>query len=428
MNKWFKIILPNGDIKYVRRINFGHGLVDSFKDGMLEVSNIYYNKRDYEFINYIYYNNEFPILSKWQYMLIYVVKNNNNVEDNINIKLPINTTWLISNGLLKSDLSDMIIIDDNYNIIPWYYNNTITHGDIDISLKINLPYNETKTLYVLFGNNKCKGVFKKHDNNSTVKLPINLYPDSKYKIYTLCNPNVTLDWCVYNSNSYVDVSNINTDDIFVVEQNDAEGTYPSLFDINNITNVKQYQYIKQTLPITNNVVVSIIKPHVNKYYWYFDITNNDTNILNDPIYFEIDSTELLSKGLMTFDSMNNLKIGVIDNDTGEINQFLDYYIEPTTFGTDKTMIWIKPNIQPQSTIRIVLLFNDEYSSNIDNIFDFFDNFQHNYTCRLRIVTNQIDDNEYEIIIQNPCDKYLDYPIKLPIKSNTMVDSYNIETE
>jgi len=185
MSDYIKIILPDGTERYVRKIIFDAGFQMSEDKFGLTIANLNYQGGiDYEYAKNIYDLSQYEWKSvapnnKWNNAIVYAVQNNTE-DQTITFKLPINTTIPISKGLMNSSLSDVIVVDENGNILPWYYNDTNSFGEFDIVVTADVPSNGgIKNFFVLFGNSSCVGVFKKPTGASAIRLPFELSTANK---------------------------------------------------------------------------------------------------------------------------------------------------------------------------------------------------------------------------------------------------------
>lgn len=440
MNNWIKIILPNGVERYVRKIEFGHGFQVTEDKYGINVSNINYEGGiDYEFAKNIFDITKYEWKSvvpndKWNNAIVYAVHNKSS-EETVTFVLHLNTIWPITNGSMKPDLSDVLVINEDGEILSWYYSGDNAFGEFDIVVTDNIPQNGIKNYFIVFGNSKCLGVFKKPQNASIVKLPFNLDSYRKYSIYPLSNQDIRLNWTTDGNNGYIDVSSLSDGSLFVVELDNLNGTTMSEFefDVTNAVDVEKIQWLKPEPQITENVKTYIVRNQFLSdwpYYWCFDVTNEDTqNPLEGPICIEFDSTELISKGIMK-PNANDLRVAIVDQ-YGNPIRFLDYYVEHVTIGTDKTRVWTELYISPSSTIRLALLFDNPYvfseSDGNKVMFKFFDEFIVKYS-QPNIFVETLEDGTYRVTIHNPYEKRIFYPIKLPIKAPNELTGYEIVPE
>ena len=430
MNQWIKVILPDGTEKYVRKIEFDHGFMVSHKDSKVSISNIdYKHGTDYEFAKNIYVTDQLDIptsiKSRWKYAYVYSIHNKSN-QNTVYVPLPINTIWPISHNIMREDLSDVIVVDENGNVLPWYFDNKITTGEFNIVVKLDLPPNETKRLYVLFGNPDCIGVFKKPSNTNIVKLPFILSEGSNYKIYPIDDTSMLLKWTTIKSESYIDVSELKNNEVFVIEV--GNGLQKDTFSCINTKDAISLQYLSPVPQTTTNVHVQILRPKVltYPYIWYFSVTNLDSSKpIKGPICIEFDSSELIARGLTRTDCGD---IRVIEtNAYGQPIQQLDYYLEFVTVGSDKTRIWVDVTIPPNNTIYLALVFGQPLSTNEskEDIFDFGDELRVEYPLPT-IEVEPLPNGVYKVIVHNTTDKLIEQPIKLPIKAPNKVFGYSVE--
>jgi len=431
MNKWIKIILPDGTEKYVRKVEFGDGFFLTHNDKSINISNI--NNADYEFAKNIFEKSQLDldsnllenVFANWKYAFVYNVINKSN-STYVDVGLPINTVWAISQEMMNPDLSDVIVVDENGNIVPWYCNETNYYGEFNIIIGVDIPVNTPKKFYVLFGNKNCVGVFKKPSNIANVKLPMALSRTSKYKIYPLTNQNTTLKWNIVYNNTYVDVSTLNNNEIFVVERSD-DGTRHEYFNYqSNVNDVIKLQHLSDpSIQESSDVIVGVVRHQIANwpYSSYFGITNEDkTNTIDGPVCIEFNSVELISSGYLQPNG-SDLRVALLDA-YGNIIKELDYYIENNTLGTNKTKLWIDLEIPPNNTVYVALLFGKELvnDESTEDVFNFGSNFKTPY-LQPPMTMESLPGGVYKFTIHNTTNTTLNHPIKLPVNASSQTTGY-----
>jgi len=204
---------------------------------------------DFKITNFNYPKYEFKYSRE---IIIDNTRNSNNLND-YQILVIIDTSYLISNGYLKNDCSDIRFLDSDKNtLLNYWIESGCNTNNTKIWVKVpNIPANSKKIIYFVSGNENAKSL----SNKDSVFPLFDFYPNypnwSNNRTYVCGNQGMMGGYNNFGSGAYtqktinLDAGTYNISFIFI-KGDSWDGEYGRLFLNNNKVWQKQYWYYQSS--------------------------------------------------------------------------------------------------------------------------------------------------------------------------------------
>jgi hypothetical protein len=299
-----------------------------------------------------------------KYKFVRSIKVTNNLATallNFQIAITLDTQSLINAGKIKSDGSDIRIVSANGQALPlWVEAGTLNTTTTKIWTKVNLNANETRTLYLLYGNKNAQSisngdaVFDFFDDFNGSSLDTTKWTSSNLSSVTVSNSTayVVTNYLSGTSASLTTVNNVvPINSITEVKVKPNSGTdhivRPTLYVDNSnyfgINITKYYNGVVDFYAISGTVTENSIKyeTSIPSDYRIMKLTRNGSNTISMTLHYTSRDQIGNSKNI-SYTNSNDMKItfisyGGTSSYSGQQSYYIDWVLVRKFASTEPTV-------------------------------------------------------------------------------------------